>query len=271
MKKLICLLMTAMLLLCIAACGTKSEPETSSTPPAAVSSPSQTPSAPPPPPEPSDPVGLGLGDWNPETDSNYKAAITYRAGDTFVKTDEGMKPATLGFEGVTYIPLDCNVILNARNLFYIMDAEGEATKTAFFVAKREEGETAGLLDKTAEELLEIAQADFNDAVTIENLRDIEIGGQGAVAFDLINDTTHIFTRRYMTNYEGYTYTFQFNAEQSKAIADDRGDKIVAAFKFGVALDGELGVEADPNFKLQKTKYDLANIPQLFLFVYYFFA
>ena len=258
MKKLICLLMAAILLLCIAACGTKTEPETSSTPPATVSSPS-------PSPEPSEPAGLGLDDWNPETDSNYKAAITYRAGDTFVKTDEGMVPATLGFEGITYIPLDCNVILNARNLFYIMDAEGEATKTAFFVAKREEGETEGLLEKTADELLDIAEADFTEEVTIENLRAIEIGGQGAVAFDLINDTTHIFTRRYMTNYEGYTYTFQFNAEESKAIADDRGDKIVAAFTFGVVLDGALGIEADPNFKLQKTKFDFQMyIPQNYI-------
>ena len=99
MKKLICLLMAAILLLCIAACGTKTEPETSGPPSATVSSPS-------PSPEPSAPVGLGLSDWDPKNDSNYKAAITFRAGDTFVKTDEGMKPATLGFEGSTYIPLD---------------------------------------------------------------------------------------------------------------------------------------------------------------------
>ena len=258
MKKLIYLLLAVILCLFVTACGTKDAPETSSPAPESVSPSQESPS-----PEPAEPTGLGLDDWDPEQDSAYKPVTTYRAGDVFVKTDNGIEPVTLGLTGSTYIPLDCSVVVNARDLFFVRDAEGEATNTAFFAAKREEGETENLTARTEADILVAIQDDFTGDFSVENLRAIEIDGHAAIAFDVINKTSHILSRRYMTNFEGYTYTFQFQAEDSKAIADDRGDKIVTGFKFGPsAVNEELDLASNPNFKLQKTNYGIQlYIPQ----------
>lgn len=257
MKRLTCLLLTAVLLLGLAGCSGGSSPEKD------AGTPSPLPENTMEPELPVDTAGLGVPDWEPEKDEAYLRVKTYREGDTFVQTAEGMVPVTLGLVGSAYIPLDCSVVVQSRDVFYIMDTEGAKTNTAFFAAKRTEGETEGLLEKTAADLEADVKADYTDEIVIQNVRRIQIDGNDGILYEILNKNTHILSRRFVTNYEGYTYLFQFMAEESKAIADDRGNKIVASFKFGRVGVGEIDDLAgwnpatDPNFKLQKTLFGIS--------------